>query len=161
MQWAELGSGCGPGWSVPHTNQILTVNTTSFSVPARRGIHSSHPRPGRGISLCWKRKIRGKESSASPVGWFWMCWGTPTWGRKARFDGEFSHKGTTQTEKLFPCFRRNSFQLFFFNQLLGGTSVLVGKHFQFNNFSSFSKRITSIFLSHSINRGEKKIQEIM
>ena len=68
-------------------------------------------------------------------------------------------RDTTQTEKLVPYFRSSSIKLFL-ESTLGGTSVLVVKHFQWQN-STLYKRITSIFritLSHS--RIQEKIEEV-
>ena len=68
----------------------------------------------------------------------------------SEFDGEFfTQKGTAQTEKLVPYFRRSSIQFFFFNHLGGGTSVLVEKHLSVSE-PYFYKRILSILISYQI-----------
>ncbi len=85
-----------------------------------------------------------------------MCQGyNPTRGRKVLFDGEFYTEGQLRLRSWLPISEEVQFQLQFFNHLLGGTYVPVGKDFQLED-SILSKRIISIFMSHSINRKFKR-----
>ncbi len=132
--------------------------TATFRVPARRRIDSSHRRIlalkawGSGSWSNDQFVLEEEIGSQRVSGWMVsdVLGVQPNSRRKSSFDGEFLHKGTTQTEKLVPYFGRCSTQLFLFNHLGGETSVLVEKRISDREFCFFLRELN---LFHTLSIG--------
>ena len=133
----KFQSACEKGyWSFPLAKKVLGFGAlVKWSVCAGRGkLHAACLRLD-GFRCVWGTKQLEVEKLFSLANFY-------TSGQ-LRLRGWFPNSGEVQ------------FNLNFFNQLLGGTSFLEGKHFLLQN-SNFSKRITSIF---HITLYQSRIQE--